>query len=44
MEFKMRILVDVLPTPFIDSNVNLRWKQRKSKELRHAPWLVALRG
>jgi hypothetical protein len=33
---------DVLPTSFIDSNVKLRWKQWKSKELRHTPWLVAL--
>ncbi len=30
-------LLDVLPTSFIDSNVSLRWKQRKSKELGHVP-------
>jgi hypothetical protein len=29
---------------FIDSNVSIRWKQRKSKELGHVPWLVALQG
>jgi hypothetical protein len=28
---------DALPTPFIDSNVSLKWKQRKNKELGHAP-------
>jgi hypothetical protein len=38
------IFHDALPTPFIDSNVNLRWKQRKSKELGHVPWLLALQG
>jgi hypothetical protein len=35
-------LFDALPTPFIDSNVNLRWKQQKSKELGHIPWLETL--
>jgi hypothetical protein len=28
---------DALPTSFIDSNANLRWKQWKSKELGHVP-------
>jgi hypothetical protein len=28
---------DTLPSSLIDSNVNLKWKQRKSKELKHAP-------
>ncbi len=35
---------DALPTLFIDSNVNLKWKQRKSKELGHAPLFAALSG
>ncbi len=37
-------VIDALPTSFIDSNVSLRWKQQKSKELRHAPWLATLWG
>jgi hypothetical protein len=31
------IALDVLPSSLIDSNVNLKWNQRKSKELRHVP-------
>jgi hypothetical protein len=30
-------IIDALSTPFIDSNVSLKWKQQKSKELGHAP-------
>jgi hypothetical protein len=33
-----------IPNSLIDSNVSLRWKQWKSKELGHAPWLVTLWG
>ncbi len=33
---------DALPSSLMDSNVSLNWKQRKSKESGHAPWLVAL--
>jgi hypothetical protein len=33
---------DVLPSSLINSNVNLRWKHRKSKDLKHAPWLTTL--
>jgi hypothetical protein len=28
---------DALPSSLIDSNVSMKWKQRKSKESRHAP-------
>ncbi len=35
---------DMLPSSLIDSNVSLKRKQRKSEELRHVPWLVALQG
>ncbi len=28
----------------IDSNVRLKWRQRKIKELKHAPWLATLWG
>ncbi len=35
---------DALSSSLIDSNVNMKWKQWKSKELGHAPWLVALWG
>jgi hypothetical protein len=35
---------DALPTSFIDSNVNLRQKQWKSKESGHALWLATLWG
>jgi hypothetical protein len=38
------ILCDALPSSLIDSNENLKWKQRKSKKLGHAPWLVTLWG
>jgi hypothetical protein len=27
--------IDVLPSSLIDSNVSLKWKQRKSKESKH---------
>jgi hypothetical protein len=39
-----KIIIDMLPTSFIDSNVSLKKKQRKNKELGHVPWLVALWG
>jgi hypothetical protein len=35
---------DAFPSSLINSNVSMEWKQRKSKELGHAPWLVTLRG
>jgi hypothetical protein len=35
---------DALPSSLIDSNVILRWKQRKVQELGHVPWLVTLLG
>jgi hypothetical protein len=35
---------DALPSSLIDSNVSLRWKQWKSKELGHAPWLATFWG
>jgi hypothetical protein len=35
---------DVLPSSLIDSNVNLKRNQRKSKKLGHAPWFTALWG
>jgi len=31
------IFYDTLPSSLIDSSVNLKWKQQKSKELGHAP-------
>jgi hypothetical protein len=34
----------MLPSSWIDFNVSLKWKHRKSKELGHTPWLVALSG
>jgi hypothetical protein len=37
-------LSDAPPNSFTNSNVNLKWKQWKSKESRHVPWLVALWG
>jgi len=33
---------DALLNFLMDSNVNLNWEQRKSKESKHAPLLVAL--
>jgi hypothetical protein len=36
--------IDVLPSSLIDSNVSLKWKQRKSKKSKHAFWFVALWG
>jgi hypothetical protein len=33
-------LHDVLPTSFSNSNVSLRWKQWKSKELKHTSWFA----
>jgi hypothetical protein len=30
------------PSSLMDSNVSSNWKQRKSKELGHIPWLIAL--
>jgi len=33
---------DALPSSLIDSNVSLKWKQQKGKELGHAPWLAPL--
>jgi hypothetical protein len=35
---------DTLPGSLVDSIESLKWKQRKSKESRHIPWLVALWG
>jgi len=35
---------DALPSSFMDSNVSLNWKYRKSKESGHASWLTALWG
>jgi hypothetical protein len=37
-------IIDVLPSSLIDSNVSLEWKQRKSKESGHTPWLATLWG
>jgi hypothetical protein len=37
-------MCDGLPSSWIDSNVSLKWKQRKSQKLGHAPWFVALWG
>jgi hypothetical protein len=34
--------IDTFRNSLIDSNASLKWKQWKSKELGHAPWLVAL--
>jgi hypothetical protein len=39
-KWKCPILVlktDVFPNSLIDSNINLKWKQQKNKELGHAP-------
>jgi hypothetical protein len=35
---------DALPSSWINSNMSLKWKQRKSKELGHVPWLATLWG
>jgi hypothetical protein len=35
---------DGLPSSWIDSNVSLRWKQRKSQELGHVPGLQHFGG
>ncbi len=35
---------DALPSSLIDSNVSLKWKQRKSKKLGHVIWLAILWG
>jgi len=35
---------DTPPSSLVDSNVSPNWKQRKSKESGHTPWLVALWG
>jgi len=40
----MEYVSDAPPSSLMDSNVNLNWKQRKSKEPGHAPWLIALWG
>jgi hypothetical protein len=40
--FQKMTNIDALPSFLIDSNVSLRWKQWKDKELGHVPWLVAL--
>jgi hypothetical protein len=40
----LNLTCDELPSSLINSNVNMRWKQRKNKELGHAPWLAALWG
>jgi hypothetical protein len=31
------VIIDVLPSFLMDSNVSLNWKQQKGKELGHAP-------
>ncbi len=36
--------IDALPSSLIDSKMSLKWKQRKCKESKHIPWLVALWG
>ncbi len=35
---------EVLPSSLMDSNMSLKLKQQKSKELGHAPWLATLWG
>jgi hypothetical protein len=35
---------DVISSSLIDSNVSLKLKQQKNKELGHAPWLTTLGG
>jgi hypothetical protein len=35
---------DAFPSFWIDSNVSLKWKQRKSQKLGHIPWLATLGG
>jgi hypothetical protein len=35
---------DALPSSLINSNMNLKWKQRKRKELGHAHWFATLWG
>jgi hypothetical protein len=42
--FMKFVVCDMLPNYSIDSNVSMKWKQWKSKELGHIPWLVALWG
>jgi hypothetical protein len=37
-------MLSVLYHPWLDSNVSMKWKHWKSKELGHAPWFVALWG
>jgi hypothetical protein len=38
------IISDALPCSLVDSIESLKWKQWKSKELGHAPWLTTLWG
>jgi hypothetical protein len=38
------MLYDVLPSSLIDSNMSLKWKQQKNKELGHTPSLTTLWG
>jgi hypothetical protein len=35
---------DIVSSSLINSNVSLKWKQRKSKELGHIPWFATFRG
>jgi hypothetical protein len=35
---------DALPNSLIDSNLNMKWKWRKSKESKHDPWFVTLQA
>ncbi len=39
-----KAIPDAFPTSFRDSSMSPRLKQRKSKELRHTPWLATLWG
>jgi hypothetical protein len=43
MNLKVKTTNAILSS-LIDSNVNLKWKQRKNKELGHALWLATLLG
>jgi hypothetical protein len=44
INYLLVINYDMLPSSFIDFNALLKWKQHKSKESRHALWLVTLWG
>jgi hypothetical protein len=40
----LKLVIDALPSSLIDSNVNLRSKQRKDKELGHVPGFATFQG